>query len=78
MNEETRAMYETLIAAYQKTGRIGQSKPYNLDEARRQAYAVANSMTRRQQIDKTPPRFIHCCQPKQSLAYIQLKLNLVG
>lgn len=48
MNDKEREIYNSIINSWQRTGRIGHSRPYNLSEARRQAYAVACSLANRQ------------------------------
>lgn len=48
MNNKEREIYNSIITSWQRTGRIGHSRPYNLQSARRQAYAVACSLANRQ------------------------------
>lgn len=47
MDTEMAKIYEKLLSTYSKTGYIGKTKPYNLEYAKRQAYAVAQSILKR-------------------------------
>ena len=73
------SQYEMLIECWRRTGRIGHSRPFNLQDAQRQAYAVAQSMEKqaRNAMEKTIKEVQTVTVPHINhglgAAYIQLK-----
>lgn len=69
-------IYETLINKYLSTGKIGNSRPYNLASASQQAHAIARSILAREPRKETvmPATLPVINLPRMNA--IQLKLDL--
>lgn len=72
------SQYELILECWRRTGKIGHSRPYNLQDAQRQAYAVAQSMEKqaRKAMEKTIKEVQTVTEPQiknLGAAYIQLK-----
>lgn len=73
MNKEERKIYNNILDAWHRTGKIGNSKPQTLRCAQMQAYVVATSIYQRPQ-PKIMMTTINL--EKKKPEFVQLKLDM--